>query len=155
MNSSQIQTFDHIKTFIGQELGVSDWFQITQERVNAFADCTDDPQWIHVDSERAQRESPFGTTIAHGFLTLSLLPKLASPFVVERMGATRSLNYGIDKVRFIEPVRVGARIRARVKLHAADEKNGDSLLITTENTVEIEGRERPALIAMTLMLVAR
>ena len=85
MNPSTTQTFDNIKTCVGLELGVSEWFRITQERVNAFADCTQDHQWIHVDSERAQRESPFRTTIAHGFLTLSLLPKLASPFVVERM----------------------------------------------------------------------
>jgi acyl dehydratase len=142
-----------INDFVGKELGVSDWLTIDQQRVNAFADCTGDHQWIHVDVARAQRESPFGTTIAHGYLTLSLLPAMQYSVGTMPEGVQAALNYGTDKVRFINPVKVGARIRDRITLVAAENKGSGRLLMTTRHTVEIEGEEKPAMVADTLAML--
>ena len=142
-----------IDQFVGRELGVSDWITVDQERINQFAECTGDKQWIHVDVERARRESPFGTTIAHGFLTLSLLPMLQSSLGIVPAGVKAALNYGLDRVRFVTPVKVGSRIRDRVTLVAAEDKGGGRTLITTRQTVEIEGEDKPAMVADTLTML--
>jgi acyl dehydratase len=126
---------------------------VDQERINQFAECTGDKQWIHVDVERARRESPFGTTIAHGFLTLSLLPMLQSSLGIVPSGVKAALNYGLDRVRFVTPVKVGSRIRDRVTLIAAEDKGGGRTLITTRQTVEIEGEDKPAMVADTLTML--
>ncbi len=142
-----------IDQFVGRELGVSDWITVDQECINQFAECTGDKQWIHVDVERAQRESPFGTTIAHGFLTLSLVPMLQSSLGIVPSGVKAALNYGLDRVRFVTPVKVGSRIRDRVTLVAAEDKGGGRTLITTRQTVEIEGEDKPAMVADTLTML--
>jgi acyl dehydratase len=146
-------TLATINEFVGRELGVSDWVTVDQERINQFADCTGDHQWIHVDVERARRESPFGTTIAHGYLTLSLLP--AMPYSVSTLpdGVKAVLNYGTDKVRFINPVKAGSRIRDRITLVGAEDKGNGRVLMTMRHTVEIEGEDKPAMVADTLAML--
>jgi acyl dehydratase len=134
---------------VGQETGVSDWLEISQERVNQFAEATGDHQWIHVDVERATRE--IGGPIAHGYLTLSLLPFLSSK-VMRVTGVTRGINYGSDKVRFTNMVKVGKRIRLRQKLLSAEPKAG-GMQLKNECTIEIEGEDRPACIAETISIV--
>jgi acyl dehydratase len=141
-----------LKELIGQETGVSEWMEITQERVNAFADATGDHQYIHVDPERA-KTTFFGGTVAHGYLTLSLIPYLGSQKasgVKISLGGRMGVNYGLNKVRFISPVRVGKRIRMRSKLLAVDEIGDRAVQMTSEQTIEIEGEEKPACIAETL-----
>jgi acyl dehydratase len=141
--------------FVGQELGVTDWVVIDQHRIDRFADCTGDHQWIHVDAERAAKEGPFGGTIAHGFLCLSLLASAQTSIVVPS-DAGQVLNYGLDRVRFMAPVKAGSRTRTRVHLLSADDKGPGRVLIKTKNTVEIEGEEKPALVAeMLVLMVAR
>jgi len=134
---------------VGQETGVSDWLEITQERVNQFAEATGDHQWIHVDVERATRE--IGGPIAHGYLTLSLIPFLSSK-LMRVTGVTRGINYGSDKVRFTNMVKVGKRIRLRQKLLSAEPKAG-GMQLKNECTIEIEGEERPACVAETISIV--
>ena len=146
-------TLAAIKDFVGQELGVSNWITVDQQRINEFAACTGDKQWIHVDVERARRESPFGTTIAHGYLTLSLLPVMQQSVGTLPVGVTAALNYGADRVRFITPVKAGARIRDHITLVAAEDKGGGRVLLTARHTVEIEGEEKPARVADTLALL--
>jgi acyl dehydratase len=143
-------TFEEIEAAAGEEIGTTDWVQIDQDRVDAFADATGDHQWIHVDVERA-KDGPFGGTIAHGYLTLSLVPWLGSQvFALETPGA--KLNYGVNKVRFPNPVRVGSRIRARVKINGvADVSAGKQL--TVGYTVEIEGQDKPACVAESVVLL--
>ncbi|MFM0504827.1 MaoC family dehydratase [Paraburkholderia caffeinilytica] len=144
-----------IDNFVGRELGVSDWVVVDQARIDAFAACTGDRQWIHVDVERAKRESPFGGTIAHGYLTLSLLAALAIELGLIPEDASAGLNYGLDKVRFMTPVKAGARVRNRVTLASVERKGGGRIIIKTMNELQIEGEEKPALVAETLaMLVA-
>ena len=144
-----------IDSCVGRELGVSDWVTVDQPRIDAFAACTGDRQWIHVDVERAKRESPFGGTIAHGYLTLSLLAALAIEIGLIPSDASAGLNYGLDKVRFMTPVKAGARVRSRVTLMSAEKKEGGRIIIKTMNELQIEGEEKPALIAESLaMLVA-
>jgi acyl dehydratase len=138
---------------VGREIGVSGWVTVDQHRIDEFADCTGDRQWIHVDVERARRESPYGGTIAHGYLTLSLAASLAMEAGVIPADATTALNYGLDKVRFIAPVKAGARVRNRVVLLAAEAKGPGRALATLQNTIEIEGEAKPALIAETLALL--
>ncbi|MES1929956.1 enoyl-CoA hydratase 1-like protein [Salinisphaera dokdonensis CL-ES53] len=141
-----------LEAFVGQEVGVSDWLTIDQERINTFADATEDHQWIHVDVERAKRESPFGGPIAHGFLTLSLLPQLTSQ--IKRIeGVTTTVNYGLDKVRFIAPVPVDARVRARQKLEAIEPRGDNRYMLRNTVTIEIEGGDKPACIAESLSLI--
>ena len=146
-------TLATINDFIGRELGVSDWIAVDQERINQFADCTGDHQWIHVDVERARRESPFGTPIAHGYLTLALLPVMQYSVGTLPDGVKAALNYGVDKVRFIQPVKAGARIRDRITLVGAEDKGNGRILMTTRHTVEIQGEEKPALVADTLAML--
>jgi acyl dehydratase len=144
-----------IESFVGRELGVSEWVAVDQARIDAFAACTGDRQWIHVDVERARRESPFGGTIAHGYLTLSLLAALAIEIGLIPGDASAGLNYGLDKVRFMTPVKAGARVRNRVTLMSAERKEGGRIIVKTMNELQIEGEAKPALIAESLaMLVA-
>ena len=143
-------TFDEIEAAVGQEIGTTDWVQITQERVNEFAEATGDHQWIHVDVEQA-KTGPFGGTIAHGYLTLSLVPWLGSQvFSLETPGA--KLNYGVNKVRFPNPVLVGSNIRVRVSVgEVTDLPAGKQL--TLRYVVEIEGQDKPACVAETVVLL--
>ncbi len=138
---------------VGHELGVSGWVTIDQARIDAFASCTGDRQWIHVDVERAKRESPFRGPIAHGYLTLAMVAPLAMQVGVIPSDAAAGLNYGIDKVRFLTPVPAGSRVRLRVVLAAIEQKEGGQVIMKTHNTLELEGSERPALIAETLALL--
>ena len=137
---------------IGQELGPSEWLVVTQEMIDKFADATGDHQWIHVDVERAKRELPGGKTIAHGYLTLSLLPRLA-PTLMKISQRRRGVNYGSNKIRFISPVPAGSRIRLRQRLVNADETKDGGVRITSEMTMEVEGGERPAMVAETMSVV--
>lgn len=142
---------DQISSYVGKELGVSDWLIVDQDRINAFADATLDHQFIHVDPEAA-RLTPWSTTIAHGFLTLSLIPHLTSEIGIKPEGTVMVINYGSDKVRFLEPVKTGSSVRARVVLTEATEKGPGRFLFKTKVTVEIKDNEKPALVAETLML---
>lgn len=133
--------------YVGREIGVTDWLAVEQARIDQFADATDDHQYIHVDAERAAR-TPFGGTIAHGFLTLSLLSALASRGGgIKLENTVMGINYGLDRVRFVNPVRSGQRIRARFTLAGAEEKSPGRFLLRYAVTVEIEGEEKPALVA--------
>jgi len=139
--------------YVGKELGASDWFQIDQDRINAFADATLDHQFIHVDPEQA-KNTPFGTTIAHGYLTLSLLPYLQASidgFLMPK-GMKMAMNYGFDKLRFMAPVKEGKRVRAVATLLDAKEKRDGQWLLTFSFTVEIAGEDKPALIAEWLLM---
>lgn len=136
---------------IGADLGASEWLTIDQQRVDAFADCTLDQQFIHTDPERAA-QTPFGGTIAHGFLTLSLLTHFAMAIAVRFENTTMGINYGFDKVRFLAPVRVGSRIRARARLLEVQEKKPGQFLVRQEFTVEIEGQQKPAVLAEWLTM---
>jgi len=138
---------------IGQELGVSDWVAIDQARIDAFASCTGDNQWIHVDVERAKRESPFGGPVAHGYLTLSMVASLAMQVGVIPKDAAAGLNYGIEKVRFLAPVPAGRRVRLRVVLAGIEPRDGGQVIMKTQNTLEVEGSQKPALVAETLALL--
>lgn len=135
-----------LQNYIGKEVGVSDWMGIDQERINQFADATGDHQYIHVDPERAA-ETPFGTTIAHGFLTMSLMVLMGYEGSTKLNNTVMGINYGFDKLRFINPVKVNSKIRGRFKLVHAEEKKPNHYLLKHEVTVEIEGEEKPALIA--------
>ena len=146
-------TIDTVDQHIGEEIGVTDWLVITQEQVNQFADATLDHQFIHVDPEAAAK-SPFGGPIAHGFLTLSLLSYFAANGAgVSVEGAVMGINYGLDKVRFVQPVRVGQRVRARSRLLSGEEKKPAHFLFKQDVTVEIEGEDKPALVAEWLTMV--
>lgn len=144
---------EELLAMVGQEMGASEWFQIDQARINAFADATLDHQFIHVDPEKA-KHTPFGTTIAHGFLTLSLLPHLQTSMtdLAVPAGLKMGMNYGFDKIRFLAPVKVNARVRAVAKLKEVVEKNPGQFLVTAEYTVEIENEPKPALIADWLLM---
>jgi len=137
---------------IGKEIFLSDWTQVTQEQINQFADSTKDHQWIHVDVEKAAK-GPFGRTIAHGFLTLSHLPFFSYQVPLKLEGAAMTINYGLDRVRFLNPVVSGAKIRDRIVLTALEEKPGNRLLMTQTHTIEIEGQEKPACIAQALGMI--
>lgn len=144
-------SFEELPTLAGQELGTSDWVLIDQDRINKFADATGDHQWIHVDVERAKKEMPGGKTIAHGYLTLSLIPMLGAQ-ILRITGVSRGINYGSNKIRFTNMVPVGSRVRARQRLLAVEPKAG-GLQLTNEVAIEIEGEARPACIAETISLV--
>jgi acyl dehydratase len=141
--------YKDVASLVGQETGVSDWLEISQDRVNLFADATGDHQWIHVDVERATRE--IGGPIAHGYLTLSLIPFLGAGLLNVK-GVTRGINYGSDKVRFTNMVRVGKRVRMRQKLIGAEPKSG-GIQLRNECTIEIEGEDRPACVAETISII--
>jgi acyl dehydratase len=137
-----------LKDLVGQDIGTSSWVTIEQDRIDKFAEATGDHQWIHVDPERA-KDGPFGSTIAHGYLTLSLIPALGwEVYTIE--GARLSVNYGLNKLRFITPVKVGSRVRAHLTLAAVDEVSGDALQVATTVVIELEGAEKPAAVAETL-----
>ncbi|MFI8595514.1 MaoC family dehydratase [Microbacterium sp. NPDC078428] len=139
--------FADLQTLVGTDLGYTDWFEITQDRINTFADATDDHQWIHVDPERA-KEGPFGAPIAHGFLTLSLfIPLWVELLDVE--GATTKVNYGLDKVRFVSPVPAGSRIRLTATVVEVTEAGG-GIQMVVDATIEIEGGSKPAVVARSL-----
>jgi acyl dehydratase len=142
-----------LDAFVGQELGVSNWLVVDQERINQFAQCTGDHQWIHVDVERAKKQSPFGGPVAHGFLTLSLLASLGMEVGIVPKDAVASFNYGLNKVRFIAPVQAGARVRLRVSLAEVTDQGGGRKLVLLNNTMEIEGESKPALIAESLAVL--
>ncbi|HAS47791.1 MaoC family dehydratase [Gammaproteobacteria bacterium] len=144
---SNVVSADQIGNYVGKEVGVTDWLEIDQDRINKFADATGDHQYIHIDPERAA-QTPFGTTIAHGFLTLSLMSMLsADNGGIKLENAVMGINYGLDKVRFINPVKVDSKIRARFELVSAEEKKPNHYLLKHKVTVEIEGEDKPALIA--------
>ena len=137
-----------VSDFVGKELGVSNWVQVEQPRIDQFAECTGDHQWIHVDPKRASAESPYGGTIAHGFLTLSLIPMLGAKTDAPKIeGVKMGVNYGCNKIRFLSPVRSGKRVRSHIKLLELDEKRPGQWQQTNEISIEIEGEEKPALIA--------
>lgn len=142
---------DELAAMVGTELGTSEWFTIDQDRINAFADTTVDHQFIHVDEQQASK-TPLGGTIAHGYLTLSLLPGLTAEFAVMPENLVMMFNYGLDRLRFITPVRSGSNVRAHGKLLEVAEKGPGRTLIKTEVTVEIEGEDKPALVAETLTM---
>jgi acyl dehydratase len=146
-------TLSGIRGRIGQELGISDWVTIDQPRIDMFASCTGDHQWIHVDVERAKRESPFRGPVAHGYLALSMIAPLSMQIGIVPKDAAAGLNYGLDKVRFLAPVPAGARVRLRVVLLGAEFKDGGQVIVKTQNTLELEGSDKPALIAETLALL--
>lgn len=140
---------EKFKQLIGQENGTTEWFEIDQDRINGFADVTNDHQWIHVDVEKA-KQGPFGSPIAHGMLTLSLVPQFsyACQYTIE--GAKMTVNYGLNKVRFINPVPVGSRVRSKMVIKSVEEKKPGQVLVVTTHTIEIEGQEKPACIAEAL-----
>ena len=150
MPTRTINGIEELKTLVGEEIGASDWFEVTQSRINAFADATEDHQWIHLDSERARTDSPFGSTIAHGFLSLSLLPHLAAQAYRVQGDFKMGINYGLNRLRFVSPVPSGSRVRARFTLQSVEDVPGGSQL-TVVATVEIEGGQKPALVAEWLV----
>jgi len=142
-----------VPAFVGRELGVSEWVTVDQERIDQFAACTGDRQWIHVDVDRARRESPFGGPIAHGYLTLSLVAAMVMEIGIIPADAATGLNYGLDKARFIAPVKAGARVRARANLLSAEPQAGRRMLLKLQCTLEIEGEAKPALVAEILCML--
>ena len=139
-------TPDELKALVGSSLGTSDWITLDQQRINDFADCTEDHQFIHIDQEAAAK-TPFGGTIAHGFLTLSMLVKLCESVAVHPEGLVMGVNYGLNKVRFLAPVPAGGRVRAHVELASVEQKDANRFLTQQNITVEIEGVDPPALYA--------
>jgi len=150
MPAKEINSLEELHSLTGQEVAVSDWFEVTQDRIDLFADATGDHQWIHVDVERAKTESPYGTTIAHGFLTLSLLSQLMSQTVKINLPIKMGINYGLNKVRFPSAVPAGSKIRARAVLQALEEIAGGRQLVWNI-TVEREGARKPCCVAEWLV----
>ncbi|MCP5357891.1 MAG: MaoC family dehydratase [Pseudomonadales bacterium] len=154
--STRFLSLEEAERLVGEEVGVTPWLEITQARIQQFAEATGDHQFIHLDPERAKAETPFGGTIAHGFLTLSLLSWFGSQTGTVRIRDCRMvINYGLDTVRFLNPVKAGARIRARYTLLGVVEKSPGHYLIKHRAVVEIEGQEKPAMIAETLGMSVR
>jgi acyl dehydratase len=149
MPPRRIQGLAELRQLVGQPLGTSNWLEVTQARVDAFAEGTGDHQWIHSDQDRARRDSPYGTTVAHGFLTLSLVTVLSQQ-VFEIEGVTMVLNYGLNRVRFPGPVKVGARVRMHTELLAVHESSA-GVQMTCKQTFEVEGEAKPACVAETII----
>jgi acyl dehydratase len=147
----EFETINDYAAQVGKEIGVSDWVLVDQDRINKFADATGDHQWIHVDVEKAKKEMPGGKTIAHGYLTLSLVPMLTAQ-ISRVKKVSRGINYGSNKVRFTSMVPAGSRVRARQKLIAADPVQGNGMRFTAEIAIEIEGQERPACVAEVMSI---
>lgn len=147
----EILPLEKIKLRIGKTIGQTDWLAIDQNRINAFADCTGDHQWIHID-EAAAAKGPFGKTIAHGFLTISLLPHFNKEIGLVPEGTTMAINYGLNKVRLLNPVVVGSELRDTLVLSDVAEKSEGRILITTTHTIEIKGQEKPACVAEALAM---
>lgn len=146
MPAREITSLEELRSLVGQEVGTGDWLEVTQERINLFADATGDHQWIHIDVERAKAESPYGTTIAHGFLTMSLMVELMAKTVQVKIPVKMGINYGLNKVRFVSAVPAGAKIRSRVVLQNLEDFPGGQQL-TWGITVEREGADKPACVA--------
>jgi acyl dehydratase len=146
-------TMSTVQHFVGRELGITDWVTVGQDRIDQFAACTGDRQWIHVDVERARRESPFGAPIAHGYLSLSLVAAMVMELGVIPPDAASALNYGLDKVRFVAPVKAGARVRLRASLASAEAQSGGRMLLKLQSTLEIENESKPALVAEVLCML--
>jgi len=149
---SSAATREKMKDQIGKEIFLTDWKEVTQDQINLFADATGDHQWIHVDVEKAT-QGPFGKPIAHGFLTLSHLPFFGNQMPIHYEGKKMGINYGLNKVRFLNPVMVGAKIRDRIVLSNLEEKSDNRLLVTMVHTIEIEGTDKPACIAEALSMI--
>jgi acyl dehydratase len=149
MPVTQVESIAALASYAGKEVGISDWLEVSQERINQFAEATEDRQWIHIDPERAARDSPYQTTIAHGFLTLSLLSALARLAIAVR-GVRMGINYGLNRVRFVSPVPAGARIRGRFTLATVEEIKG-GVQSTWNVTVECEGSDKPCCVAEWLV----
>ena len=147
----KFETFDALKNEIGNELGISPWHTVDQGQINTFAEATGDNQWIHVDVDRATNESPYGAPIAHGHLTLSLVPMFISN-TIEYLPRTAGINYGLDKVRFMAPVKAGKRVRGKVSLRNAERINDTTVKVLYSTVVEIEGEEKPACVAESIAL---
>ena len=147
-----IASLDEIRSRVGQEVGVSGWIALDQDRIEAFADATEDRQFIHVDAAAAA-QTPFGGTIAHGFLSLSLLSRMGAEAMLMPDGMKMAINYGLDRVRFLAPVRSGKRVRGRFALDSVEEKAAGQILMRHNVTVDIEGEEKPALSAVWLALI--
>ena len=147
----KVETPKDLLALVGKTLGPSPWITVDQPMIDTFAEATGDHQWIHVDVERAKREMPGGKTIAHGYLTLSLVPRMAAT-LLQVTKRSRGLNYGSNKVRFTNAVPAGARVRLRQRIVNAEEVAGDGVRLTSEMTVEIDGQERPALVAEILSI---
>jgi acyl dehydratase len=152
MGARILQTIDEIRALTGQEVGVSEWITVSQDRIAQFADATADPQWIHLDVERAERESPYKSTIAHGFLSLSLLPAMGRQVVRYGDAVRMTINYGLNRVRFPAPVRSGTRVRGRFRLLSAEDFDG-GLQLAWAVTVEAEGSDKPCVVAEWLTRV--
>jgi acyl dehydratase len=152
MSIKQLKPVD-LGAHIGEALGASSWIMVDQKRINEFAQCTDDRQWIHVDVERAVKEGPFGGTVAHGFLTLTLLAPTIFEVMLSRVEVKQAINYGLERVRFLAPVRAGRRVRNCVKIASMEDKGAGRTLLTTENTIEIEGEDKPAMIALAQVML--
>ena len=146
MQTFEASSLDELASHVGKALAVSDWLTISQERINQFAEVTGDLQWIHLDAERARRESPYRTTIAHGYLTLSLLPALSQSCIAVH-GTAMAVNYGLNRVRFMAPVRVNARIRAHFTLQAFEKLPEGGAQVIWQAQVEVEGSDKPACVA--------
>ncbi len=146
MPAREINSLEELRSLVGQEVGTGDWLEVTQERINLFADATGDHQWIHVDVERAKKETPFGSTIAHGFLTLSLMVELMAKTVQVKIPAKMGINYGLNKVRFVSVVPAGSKIRARIALQNLEDFPGGHQM-TWGVTIEREGGDKPACVA--------
>jgi len=142
-----LESLEALKSLIGQEIAVTDWFNVTQERIQQFADATLDHQWIHVDVERARRESPFKAPIAHGFLTLSLLPHFMHEALQITDGVRLGVNYGLNRVRFVSPVRAGSNIRARIALQSLKDVPPNGVEAVFNATLEVEGGDKPCCVA--------
>ena len=152
MRNNQL-TVAGLADLVGRELGTSDWITVDQGRIQKFADCTDDHQWIHVDVERAKKESPFGAPVAHGYLTLSLLAEMSAQIGVVPKDTVAAFNYGLDKVRFLTPVKAGARVRSHATLLQVTAQAGGRYLIKVLHSIEIEGETKPAMVAEALAVL--
>jgi acyl dehydratase len=150
---SSLVTRDAYMGMVGKEVGVSSWHKVDQKRIDVFADATEDHQFIHIDPERAARETPFGATIAHGFLTVSLLSVFSSEALPKIDGVAMGVNYGFDKLRFVSPVKAGSQVRGRFTLTEAKMRSPKELLSRTSVSVEIDGESKPALVADWLGLM--
>jgi acyl dehydratase len=146
MAQAKVESLEALRDLVGQEIGPTEWRTISQETINAYADVSGDHQWIHVDVERAKKESPFGGTVAHGNLTLSLTDSFRLE-LIEQKGVVAGVNYGFDRVRFPAPVPAGARVRCRAQLQSVEELEGGWWHVVTRLTIEVEGNEKPACVA--------
>lgn len=149
MATRVVKGVEELRQLVGEDIGTSEWVEITQERVNKFAEATGDHQWIHTDPERAKKESPFGGPIAHGFLTISLSPLLQAEVMIVD-GITMGVNYGLNKLRFPAPVPVGSRVRMHMQLKAVDDVSDGVVQVTSTLTFEVEGQEKPACVAESI-----